>query len=314
MRGMVDATATMMMEQPAPAGWHEPVLVDAVGQWLAPRPGAVLVDGTTGTGGHSLALLPRLLPHGRLIAVDRDAEALDRARLRLAEFSPQVTCLHADFRDLPARLQALGCPTVDGLLLDLGMSSPQVNAPERGFSFLREGPLDMRMDRTQALTAAQLVNEQPAEELARLLEQLGEERFARRIAQGIVDARWRSLLTTTAELARVVAASVPPGARHGRLHPATRVFQALRMAVNDELGALGALLRALPEVLAPGGRAVIISYHSLEDRLVKRRFLEGAREGWGRVLTKKPVRPEQDEVRRNPRARSAKLRAIERCG
>ncbi len=305
--------ATMVSDAQPHSVWHQPVLGEAVVRFLAPRPGAVIVDGTVGTAGHSLLVLPRLMPDGRLIAVDQDAEALAAARIRLAEFVPQVELHHGNVRELPAVLQRLGRPRVDGLLLDLGMSSMQVDAAERGFSFLREGPLDMRMDQRQPLTAAALLHERSAEELAELFTSLGEERFAWRIARRIVEARRRQPLATTVELARVVSEAVPPAARHGRLHPATRVFQALRMAVNDELGALTDVLDALPDVLAPQGRAVIISFQSLEDRLVKHRFLEAARAGWGTVLTKKPVRPDADEIRANPRARSAKLRAMARC-
>ena len=257
-------------------------------------------------------ILPHLLPSGRLIAVDRDRDALALARTRLTEFEPQATFLHGNYRDLPTLLEPLGLARVDGILLDLGMSSVQVDRAERGFSFSREGPLDMRMDAAQETMAETLVNTLSADELALLLETLGEERFARRIARRIVEARRADPLTTTTQLARVVADAVPAGARHGRLHPATRTFQALRLAVNDELGALAAFLERVGELLNPGGRAVLLTFHSLEDRLVKRAFAEGMRAQAWTVLTKKPARPSEDEVSRNPRARSAKLRAIER--
>ena len=295
-----------------PVAWHQPVMAAEVCRHLRPSAGSVIVDGTAGTGGHSLMILPHLLPTGRLIAVDRDPDALALARTRLAEFDPHVTYLHGNYRDLPALLAPLGMTRIDGLLLDLGMSSLQVDCAERGFSFAKDGPLDMRMDPTQEATAETLVNALSAEELALMLQTLGEERFARRIARRILEARREAPITTTAQLARVVAGAVPPGARHGRLHPATRTFQALRMAVNDELGALEALLQALGGLLAPGGRAVILAFHSLEDRPVKHAFLEGGRAGSWTVLTKKPVCPSEEEVSRNPRARSAKLRAIER--
>jgi len=278
---------------------------------LCPRAGEVFVDGTAGTGGHSLMILPHLLPNGRLVAIDRDRAALDLARQRLAEFAPQVMFLHEDYRHLPAILRDLGIGGVDGLLLDLGMSSLQVDRAERGFSFSQEGPLDMRMDPEQERTAERIVNEASADELATLLETLGEERYATRIARRIVqERRGRPLLTTT-QLARLVAGAVPPRARRGRLHPATRTFQALRMAVNDELGALEEFLGCLGGLLNPGARAVILTFHSLEDRLVKRAFLQGAREGRWAVRTKKPLRPSPEEVAQNPRARSAKLRALE---
>ena len=278
---------------------------------LNPKPGAVIVDGTVGTGGHSLALLPRLLPNGTLLAIDRDRSALELARRRLSEFAPRVIFRHGDFRALPAILQGEALSRIDGLVLDLGMSSLHLDQPERGFSFSHEGPLDMRMDPEQGAAAAELVNRAPAHELERLFTELGEERYARRIARRIADERRREPVHTTAQLARIVAAAVPPRGRYGRLHPATRVFQALRMAVNDELGALQAVLAALPGLLAPGGRAVIISFHSLEDRLVKRAFAEGAREGRWTLLVKKPLTPSESEIARNPRARSAKLRALE---
>ncbi|MBI4343502.1 MAG: 16S rRNA (cytosine(1402)-N(4))-methyltransferase RsmH, partial [Candidatus Omnitrophica bacterium] len=208
---------------------------------------------------------------------------------------------------------------VDGLLLDLGVSSLHLEESERGFSFLREGPLDMRMDLSRGRPASSLVNELPQDELARLLETFGEERFARRIAQRLVAAREREPFTTTTQLARVVALAIPAGARHGRLHAATRTFQALRIAVNDELGALADVLEAAPRLLrhpgptgADGGRLVVLTYHSLEDRLVKRALLAGKQGGWWRVLTPKPLTPSRAERARNPRARSAKLRAAER--
>ena len=292
--------------------WHRPVMVEEVLRALHPRPGAVIVDGTTGTGGHSLALLPHLLPDGIVIAADRDRSSLDLAQQRLAEFAPQVHFIHANYRDLPHALLQRGHALVDGILLDLGMSSAQVDQAERGFSFNREGPLDMRMDCEQSLTAASLVNTLSADELAMLLRAFGEERFAARIARAVTRARGEQRIATTAQLARLVAHAVPPAARHGRLHPATRTFQALRIAVNDELGALEEFLAHAPEVLKPQGRLAILTYHSLEDRAVKQAFAQGAREGLWMLLTKKPVCPAEAEIAGNPRARSAKLRAVER--
>ena len=306
-------SATHIMSAAPPIPWHQPVMTASVLHYLNPRSGSIIVDGTVGTGGHSLAVLPRLLPSGRLVAIDRDREALAMARQRLAEFSPQVEFVHGNFRHLPRMLQRLGLSHVDGVLLDLGMSSLQVEHPERGFSFSREGPLDMRMDREEEATAGALINELSTDEIAMMLETLGEERFAKRIARQIVEQRRAHRITTTSQLARLVADASPPGARHGRLHPATRTFQALRMAVNDELGALQEALGELGTLLRPGGRVVILTFHSLEDRLVKQRFIQGMREGVWTMLTKKPVRPTAEEVSQNPRARSAKLRAIERC-
>ena len=292
--------------------WHQPVMVEEVLELLHPRAGTVIVDATVGAGGHSHALLPRLLPDGRLIAIDQDPAVLELARTRLAEFQPLVQLEQGNYRHLESLLLRIGCPRVDGLLADLGVSSLQLDQADRGFSFSQAGPLDMRMDPQQSTTAETLVNTLPADELTQLLETLGEERFARRIAQRIVQERRTQRFTTTQQLAQTVIHALPPSARHGRVHAATRTFQALRMAVNDELGALESLLTQLPTVLAPGGRAVILSFHSLEDRLVKRTFLEGQAQGLWTVLTKKPLRPSDEEVARNPRARSAKLRAVER--
>jgi len=291
---------------------HQPVLVAEVVKFLDPRPGAVMVDATCGGGGHSAELLPRLRPDGRLVAMDRDADALAAAGQRLREFETMTMFAQRNFCELPAALRDLDLVSVDGLVVDLGLSSLQLDDAARGFSFLREGPLDMRMDRHQTLTAEALISRSTEEELAQLIGTLGEERYAGRIARRIVRERREHSLTTTNRLADVIADAVPPAARHGRLHPATRTFQALRMAVNDELGALAALLKELPDVLAPHGRAVIIAFHSLEDRLVKQAFRRGQQEGQWEVLTKRPVRPGDEEVAGNSRARSAKLRAIEK--
>ncbi len=302
---------TAMTGEPSLAVWHQPVMVDAVLSFLHPQPGRVIVDATVGSGGHALSLLPHLLPDGRLVAVDRDADALARAHERLVEFEPSVAFLHGNHRQLPELLTRLGISRVDGILLDLGVSSLQLDAAGRGFSFLREGPLDMRMDRTQDLTAERLINTRSAQELAEILERFADERHARRIAARIVDARRTQPLTTTIQLARVVIDAIPVRARHGRLHAATRTFQALRMAVNDEVGALETFLGALPTLLNPCGRVVILTFQSLDDRLVKRAFRDGATAGQWTVLTKKPVRPSAAETTHNSRARSAKLRAIE---
>jgi 16S rRNA (cytosine1402-N4)-methyltransferase len=304
----------LVMELGPAASPHQPVMAAEVLQHLAPMPGQMIVDGTLGAGGHSFGILPRLLPDGTLLGIDRDPAALLAARRRLTEFEPRVRFRQGNFRDLPAILRAEGLSGIDGLVLDLGMSSLHVDQPQRGFSFLHEGPLDMRMDQEQGATAEDLVNHASLDELARLFTEYGEERYAHRIASRILEARRRERITRTSELADIVKSAVPPQARYGRIHPATRVFQALRIAVNDELGALRDVLAALPDVLKPGARAVIISFHSLEDRLVKHAFLEGARAGTWTVLTKKPVTASDDEIERNPRARSAKLRAIMRDG
>ncbi len=294
--------------------WHQPVLAASAIEWLRPRPGSLIVDGTLGTGGHSLAILPQILPDGRLIAVDRDPDALAIATQRLTEFLPQVTFVRDNYRNLPGILAGLGLLRVDGILLDLGISSLQVDQPERGFSFSKEGPLDMRMDPDQPLSAETLIKTYSVSALTELLGTLGEERYARRIAERIVRERRLRPITATTHLARVVAEAVPPRARHGRLHPATRTFQALRLAVNDELGSLAAFLDHVQALVRPGGRVVILSYQSLDDRLVKQAFIQGRADGSWTLLTKKPIRPAAEEIARNPRARSAKLRAVERTG
>ncbi len=284
--------------------WHEPVLLDEVLSLLSPGPGVLICDATCGTGGHAEAILAR---GAELVGLDKDPQALEIARGRLARFGARVRLLHADFRELRAALARLGIKEVQGVLFDLGVSSLQLDSPARGFSFREEAPLDMRMDPSQPLTAAELVNRLPEPELARILWEYGEERYARRIAREIVQARDKAPIHTTTELARLVARCYPPG-RH-RLHPATRTFQALRIAVNDELAALKEGLAQAVELLSPGGVVCVISFHSLEDRIVKHFFRARAKAGRLELLTKKPLRPSPEEVARNPRARSAKLRA-----
>lgn len=281
--------------------WHEPVLVAEALAFLAPGPGKLFVDATAGTGGHAEALLAR---GAAVVGVDRDPEALKVAQDRLSPFGDRVRLVHGDFRNLQDILTRLGVARADGFLFDLGVSSLQLDQPERGFSFQADGPLDMRMDPGGAVTADDLVNRLPERELARILWEYGEERHARRIAREVVRAR---PIRTTGELARLVARLYPPG--HHRIHPATRTFQALRIAVNDELAALEAGLAAALSRLRPGGVVCAISFHSLEDRIVKRAFRQAALAGRLEVLTKKPIQPGPDEVARNPRARSAKLRA-----
>jgi len=275
-------------------------------QWLRPTPGGVYVDATVGAGGHAERLLEASGPSGTVVGIDRDPEALEVARHRLARFGGRVQLVHGNFAALKTLLHGLGLREVDGVLFDLGVSSLQLQRPERGFSFHFPGPLDMRMDPGQPQTAADLVNRLSEAELADLLRRYGEEPFARRIARSIV--RRRPLRTTT-ELVEAVQAAVPRSRWPRRLHVATRTFQALRIATNRELECLEEALGQVPEVLRPGGRAVVISFHSLEDRLVKRAFQSDPRL---RPLTRKPVRPDAEEVRANPRARSARLRVAER--
>lgn len=303
---------------------HVPVLVEEVLTYLAPRPGAVIVDATVGEGGHAEAILRRIAPAGRLIGLDQDADAIVRAEERLRPFGQNVILRQANFAGFGSVLSEIGVRLVDGVLFDLGMSTHQLFDPERGFSFDRQGPLDMRMDREQAVTAAELVNTLSERELAALIYRYGEERASRRIARQIVSRR---PLRTTHDLVRAVEAAV--GAGRGRLHPATRTFQALRIATNAETDAL---VSGLPQAIAclrPGGRICAIAFHSLEDRIVKQVIGAAARgctcppevpvctcgrQRALRIITKKPVTPTLEEIRRNPRARSAKLRAAERLG
>jgi 16S rRNA (cytosine1402-N4)-methyltransferase len=286
---------------------HTPVLLAETLELLDVRPGGFYVDGTLGLGGHAREILRRSAPHGRLLGLDRDAETLERARAALAPFGERVRLGHADFRELP---ELLAGEQPDGILLDLGVSSLQLDSPERGFSFRHEGPLDMRLDRSHGPSAAELVNRLPERELADLIHRYGEERAARRVARAIVAARARRRLTTTLELAELVRGAVGRG-RPG-LHPATRTFQALRIGVNRELEGLERALGAAARLLAPGGRLAVIAFHSLEDRQVKQAFRSLRGEGF-QLLTRKPLRPGLAELGANPRARSARLRALARA-
>jgi len=283
--------------------WHESVLVEEVLSFLGPAPGKLFVDATVGTGGHSEALLSR---GAHVIGVDQDPEALGIGRERLRAYGDRVRLIHGNFRDLPALLAPLSLPQVDGILFDLGVSSLQFDQPERGFSFQAQGPLDMRMDPGSPTTAHDLVNRLSEAELARVLWDYGEERHARRIARAIERAR---PIHTTSELARIVARASDAPSRRYRIHPATRTFQALRIAVNDELSALVAGLPAALALLSLGGVLCVISFHSLEDRIAKQFLRRVGLAGQVEVLTKKPLGPGDDEIARNPRARSAKLRA-----
>jgi 16S rRNA (cytosine1402-N4)-methyltransferase len=286
---------------------HVPVLPVEVLNLLAPASGEVWVDATTGSGGHARLLAERVVPHGRLIAIDQDPGMLERARVRLEGLS--ATFLHANFDQLPAALALAGVERIDGLLADLGVCSDQLDSPERGLSFQQEGPLDMRLDPTARETAADLLARLDERELADIFWRFGEERFSRRIARRIVEQRRTAAPPrTTTQFAELVRRCVPRD-KHSRIDPATRAFQGLRIAVNDELGSLERLLAQLPRLVKPGGRVGIISFHSLEDRLVKRSFQE--RTNW-EALVRKPVMAGEEEVRANPRSRSAKFRAARR--
>lgn len=306
---------------------HKPVMLKAAVDYLDVIPGGTYADLTLGLGGHSLEILERLQGSGRLIGIDKDPEALKIAESRLSGFGGVFSVIRTDFRLAPECLLDEGVEELDGFIMDLGVSTMQLKTPERGFGFRVVGPLDMRMDPEAGEDAAGLVNRLGVDELTDILKRFGEEHRARSIAKAIVNERERSPLTTTADLARVVERTIPRKYWPRKVHPATRTFQALRIAVNDEIGALGEAVEGMLEMLKPGGRAVIISYHSLEDRLIKetfRRWAKGCECPPGlpvcacgkkprlKVLTRKPVGAEEDETGLNPSARSAKLRAAER--
>jgi 16S rRNA (cytosine1402-N4)-methyltransferase len=286
---------------------HVPVLLKEVIDFLAVRRGGTYLDATVGLGGHSSEIAKRLGAPGHLIGLDKDPAALEIARERLVGTAdwPEIKLIHGSFAEIAKEQRAA---TIDGILADLGVSSLEFGNPARGFSFQAEGPLDMRMNPQAELTAEQVVNHSDERELADVIYEFGEERRSRRIARAIVRSR---PIRTTVQLADVVSAAARP-MKHERIHPATRTFQALRIFVNHELDELRGLLDAAPRVLKPGGRVVIISFHSLEDRIVKDAFREGSKQGHYRLLTKKPVTPGEEEIDRNPRARSAKLRVAER--
>ncbi len=304
---------------------HQPVLLEEVIRLLAVRDGGVYVDGTLGSGGHAEAILERIGVNGVLFGIDRDGEALARSGHRLARFGARFRPLRGNIAEMGSLVRGTGVERVDGVLMDLGVSSEQLDTPVRGFSFMHDGPLDMRMDTRQALTAAEVVNTWPEREMSRIFYKLGEERQARRIARVIALRRDEHPFTTTSDLAGVIAAAT--GGRRGRLHPATRAFQALRMTVNGELeGIIGGLNAGLA-LLKDNGRMAVISFHSLEDRCVKHFFTEhegrwlsqaAGGEVWEgqqpplRRVTRKPVCPTQAECECNARARSSKLRVVER--
>lgn len=302
-------------------------MLPAAVELLACRAGGRYVDGTLGGGGYTEAILRAIAPDGMLLALDWDAEAIARVKDKLQPYSNQLIVKHANYASLPQILKEIGWDVVDGVAIDLGVSSFQLSDPLRGFSFIQGGPLDMRMDQNQERTAADIVNLYSEAELADLISRLGEERWARRIARAIVTRRKENPFSNTLELADLIRSVVPKTKDSRRIHPATRTFQALRIAVNKELESLDTFLSQVLDVLKPGGRLCIVAFHSLEDRLVKERFKDWAKtcrcpkDQWecrceGRplvkLLTKKALRPSEEEIERNPRARSARLRAVEK--
>jgi 16S rRNA (cytosine1402-N4)-methyltransferase len=290
---------------------HTPVMLQEVLEWLHIRPEGTYIDATLGAGGHSEAIAERLLS-GRLISLDRDAQALEIAQERLKKFASRVNCVLSPFSRIAEAVHELGIPKVDGVLADLGVSSMQLDQPERGFSFREAGPLNMRMGVSaegSELTADEIVNRWPEKELADLLYREADEHDSRRIARAVVRAR---PIRDTAHLATIVAGSRKQWGRQ-RLHPATKTFLALRIAVNREMEELGQFLSRVPATMNPRGRCVILTYHSREDRIVKEAFREAERQGTLKILTKHVVRPSEEEERANPRSRSAKLRCAERA-
>jgi len=302
---------------------HIPVLYDEVMHWLAPQAGARYIDGTLGLGGHSMGILERSVPDGQVLGIDADQQAIAIAARRLKAFGARVTLCQGRHEQLATIARNAGFDQVDGILLDLGVSSMQLDNPARGFAFGQDGPLDMRLGTDHELTAAEIINTWDEKELADLIYLYGEERYSRRIARAICAAR---PVSRTSELANLIAQTV---GRRERIHPATRTFQALRIAVNDELGSLASVLPQAIELLSPGGRIAVIAFHSLEDRIVKRFFRQESRDcicpprlpqcvcehkATVTRLTKKPIRPSEEETRTNPRSRSARLRIAQRLG
>lgn len=305
---------------------HAPVLFEEVMQALQVKPGGTYIDGTVGGGGHSEGICQRLEGRGRLIAVDRDSDALEAAKARLEAYGCEKTFLHANYDDAAAIAEAGGMGA-QGILLDLGVSSYQLDNPERGFSYMQDSPLDMRMDESDSLTAYDVVNGYPEDELLRIIRDYGEERWASRIAEFIARERKSRAIETSFELTEIIKAAIPAAARRSGPHPAKRTFQAIRIEVNDELGHLREAASRLPDLLEGGGRIAIISFHSLEDRIVKTEFEKRlnpctcpkdfpvcvcGKKADVRRVTRKPIEASEEEVEANPRARSAKLRVLEK--
>lgn len=306
---------------------HHTVLLSETVDWLNPQTGKTYVDATLGGAGHTTLLLQQSAPAGRVIAFDQDDTAIERAEQMFQTVSDRLTLVHRNFRFMTSELEQRNIHSVDGVLFDLGVSSPQFDVAERGFSYQHDGPLDMRMDRRQAVSAESFVNEAEQAELEKVFFRFGEEKFSRSIARRIVQARETAPITSTTQLAEIVKSGIPAAARRTGPHPARRVFQAIRIAVNDELSALSDGLEGAFSLLSTGGRLAVISFHSLEDRIVKHTLKDFAtgcicppdypictcgRTPLGKVLTRKPVEPSAAEIEENQRARSAKLRVIEK--
>ncbi len=292
--------------------FHIPVMLGEVIDYLNLAPGKIIVDATIGTGGHSKAIAERIIPGGRLIGIDRDEDSLAIARERLVDFGSTCEFVHGSFSDIDKILEDFNIKKVDGVLFDLGLSSYQLDDPARGFSFRNDGPLDMRFDRNSFISAYDLVNNLNEEELSSILRTFGEERFHNRIAHFLVEEREKHAITTTRELSDIVVKAVPARYRHYRIHPATRTFQAVRIAVNRELEIIEAGITKAVELLNRGGRICVISFHSLEDRIAKLSFRKLAVSGQISIITAKPMVPRFSEIKLNPKSRSSKLRVAER--
>lgn len=301
-----------MMVEPRSVVMHVPVLSQEVLTYLDCKPGETIVDATLGTAGHSQMILEQITPGGKLICIDRDKDSIAVASQRLKRFGDSVIFCHGNFADIDRHLSRLNIAGVDGMLFDFGISSFQLADSSRGLSFQENGPLDMRLDRTQAFSAQELVNTWSQEEITTIIKEFGQERWCNRIARSIVQARDKQPIKTTGELEEIVFRAVPAKFRHYRIHPATRTFQAIRIAVNCELDAIAQALGKSIGLLHSGARICAISFHSLEDRIVKHAFRDAAQQGLVKILTRKPVEPGEDEVDQNPSSRSSKLRAAER--
>lgn len=307
---------------------HVPVLLNECIEGLNIQPDGIYVDGTVGLGGHSSEIARRLTA-GRLICIDRDTTAIERSRERLEGWTDRITFVHGNFCDVAAILKELEIPKVNGMLFDLGVSSPQLDEGDRGFSYMTDAPLDMRMDQSDTLSAWLIVNKWPQEKLEYIIKVYGEERYARLIASAVIRARSEQTINTTGELVEIIKKAVPAAALREKQHPAKRTFQAIRIAVNDELGAVEKMMEEAPDLLAPGGRLAVISFHSLEDRIVKK-GIQARENGCTcpreapvctcgfvqtlRSVNRKPITASEQELEENPRARSAKLRVAERVG
>lgn len=293
---------------------HKPVMCNEVLEYLKLATGMTVVDATVGCAGHTVKILERIMPGGRLIGVDRDGESLELAKTKLCGFSEAVDLIHGNFRDLDKILAMVHIEKVDAVFFDLGLSLVQLSNPERGFSFQSEGPLDMRMDRTSFIQAYDLINNLNEEELSSILWSFGQEKFHNRIAHLLIEEREKAPINSTSQVANIVLRAMPRHYKFGRIHPATRTFQAIRIAVNRELEALDEGIKKAINLLGPSGRIMVISFHSLEDRVVKINFRSARTEGKLEIITPKPLRPQEAERADNPSSRSARLRVAEKSG